>query len=203
MVQMDWGDAAGSGDEQLPFLIDETGRAAFPVRGVLRIGRAPENSIVVTDPTVSRLHAELWREGERVMLRSLGANGTRINGQPIPGEHALEDGDRVDIGWSSFNFTQQDLPFGIHSTSRGIASVASSAGLPPAGEEPSASRSTAMINVAALRATGIAGVSHPPGSDSARLIDTPSGRDRLVITWLLGGGLLVGIVIVGILVFLA
>ena len=90
----------------------------------MRIGRAPENTVMVTDPTVSRIHAEVWAEGGKSFIRSLGSNGTRINGTRVPGTWELEEGDQVDIGWTSLRFTAQPLPFGIHGTKRGIASAA-------------------------------------------------------------------------------
>ena len=107
-----------------PFLIDEAAHAGYRVFGVVRIGRAPECTVMVTDPTVSRLHAEVWAEDDKVFIRSLGSNGTRINGNRVPGTWELEEGDQVDVGWTSFRFTAQPLPFGIHGASRGIASAA-------------------------------------------------------------------------------
>lgn len=110
------------GDEHAEcFLVDEAAHTAFRVHGIVRIGRAPENTIMITDPTVSRLHAEVWKEGALVYLRSLGSNGTRINGNRVPGQWELVEGDRVDVGWTSFVYTARALPMGVHSASRGIA----------------------------------------------------------------------------------
>jgi FHA domain/Domain of unknown function (DUF1707) len=50
-------------------------------RDGLVIGRNPDCDLVVMDPTVSRRHAELRREGGRWILADLGSsNGTRVNG---------------------------------------------------------------------------------------------------------------------------
>jgi pSer/pThr/pTyr-binding forkhead associated (FHA) protein len=50
----------------------------------LVIGRDPDCALVVTDPTVSRRHAELRREGDRWVVADLGSsNGTRVNGWRI------------------------------------------------------------------------------------------------------------------------
>lgn len=119
-------------DQEDRFLVDEAAHTAYRLAGVVRMGRAPENTIVITDPTVSRLHCEVWPDGEHVMLRSLGSNGTRINGNRVPGTWELEEGDRVDVGWSSFLFTSQRLPLGIHPASRGIASAARRSAAEPA-----------------------------------------------------------------------
>jgi hypothetical protein len=67
-------------------------------RGGLVIGRNPDCDLVVTDPTVSRRHAELRREGDRWILADLGSsNGTRVNGWRV--ERATVDvGDEVMLG---------------------------------------------------------------------------------------------------------
>lgn len=117
-------DEAEEAPREDSFFVDESAHTAYRLAGVVRIGRAPENTIVITDPTVSRLHCEVWPDGERLKLRSLGSNGTRINGNRVPGTWELEEGDRVDVGWSSFLFTSLQLPLGVHPASRGIASAA-------------------------------------------------------------------------------
>ena len=55
-----------------------------------------------------------------------------------------------DIGWSTFNFTQKTLPYGIHASSRGIASVASAAPGSATAGEPSARRSTVVMSAGSL-----------------------------------------------------
>ncbi|MGQ0618004.1 MAG: FHA domain-containing protein [Acidimicrobiia bacterium] len=53
--------------------------------GVVRIGRAAENDIVLDDLLVSRFHAELHRDADgRARAVDLGShNGTFVNGQPV------------------------------------------------------------------------------------------------------------------------
>ncbi|HEX6654634.1 MAG TPA: FHA domain-containing protein, partial [Candidatus Limnocylindria bacterium] len=67
----------------------------------VRIGRGPENQIVLPDTYASARHAEVVEhEGQR-WLRDLGStNGTRLNGRVLaPGTlHALGDGDLIQIG---------------------------------------------------------------------------------------------------------
>ncbi|HSQ64809.1 MAG TPA: sigma 54-interacting transcriptional regulator [Polyangiaceae bacterium] len=49
-----------------------------------RIGKAPENDLVLPDDTVSRQHCELVREGDGVRVRDLGStNGTRVDGTRV------------------------------------------------------------------------------------------------------------------------
>src|SRR5437867_6562406 len=50
----------------------------------LRIGRSSQNAIQISDPTVSKAHAEIARAGERFTIRDLGSrNGTRLNGVDV------------------------------------------------------------------------------------------------------------------------
>lgn len=63
------------------------------------IGRDPECQLRPRSPEVSRRHAEIDIEGDRVILRDLGSrNGTLVNGEPISGPKPLEDGDRIMVG---------------------------------------------------------------------------------------------------------
>jgi ABC transport system ATP-binding/permease protein len=56
-------------------------------------------------PHVSRQHASLTVDGQRIMLADLGSsNGTFVNGQQLTRPTALNPGDRVDIGPFSLRF---------------------------------------------------------------------------------------------------
>ncbi|MCS7050014.1 MAG: FHA domain-containing protein [Thermomicrobium sp.] len=82
-----------------------TPRLVMPGRTVLleqeriRIGRYPNNDIVIDHPTVSAYHAELVRRGDgRYELHDRESrNGTRINGTPIR-QAILKDGDQITLG---------------------------------------------------------------------------------------------------------
>jgi FHA domain/Protein of unknown function (DUF3662) len=68
------------------------------------IGRMPECTIILSDPNVSRRHAEIRRIGDAVMVTDLGStNGTRVNGLPVR-EHELESGDEVTVGSTTLVF---------------------------------------------------------------------------------------------------
>jgi len=63
------------------------------------LGRARECDCVVPEPSVSRRHASLRRDGERWLLRDLGSrNGTRVNGLRVVEETEVRPGDRVSLG---------------------------------------------------------------------------------------------------------
>lgn len=66
--------------------------------GWTRIGRSLAAHIRFDDPTVSRRHALLHREGDTArILDDRSLNGVLVNGARVE-MHALEDGDTVDIG---------------------------------------------------------------------------------------------------------
>ena len=64
----------------------------------ITIGRAPDNMIVIDDPSVSSRHAQLELSGETYRLKDLDStNGTKVNGVPIT-ETALRFEDRIRFG---------------------------------------------------------------------------------------------------------
>lgn len=91
------------GDEDKPILVQ--------IRHEVILGRLSEASDTTTyinlspygadDQGVSRQHARLLREGNAVYLMDLDStNGTRLNGEPLPGsvEKRLRDGDEITLG---------------------------------------------------------------------------------------------------------
>jgi hypothetical protein len=70
----------------------------------LVIGRLPECGVVLSDPNVSRRHAEIRRQGSAVVLTDLDStNGTRVNGVPVR-ERVLEDGDEIVVGTTAIHY---------------------------------------------------------------------------------------------------
>jgi pSer/pThr/pTyr-binding forkhead associated (FHA) protein len=64
----------------------------------ITIGRAPDNMIVIDDPSVSSRHAQLELVGETHRLKDIGStNGTKVNGVPIT-ETVLKFEDRIRFG---------------------------------------------------------------------------------------------------------
>ena len=71
--------------------------------GSVTLGRSRECDCVLAEPSVSRRHAELLREGPRWVLRDLGSrNGTRVNGARLLDEADVCPGDRVSFGDARF-----------------------------------------------------------------------------------------------------
>jgi len=80
-----------------------------PPSRTVRIGRAPDNDIVVPDPGVSRHHAELRivAGGNRIVDLA-SHNGTFVNGQRAT-DAPLAEGDVVGIGPARFRLAGQEL----------------------------------------------------------------------------------------------
>ena len=72
--------------------------------GEVSLGRDSSNQIWFGDPSLSRRHCLLIRNGAKVIVRDLGSrNGTRINGMPVE-EHELRHGDQITVGGSLLLF---------------------------------------------------------------------------------------------------
>jgi predicted component of type VI protein secretion system len=64
----------------------------------ITIGRGPDNTIVVNDPSISTHHAQLLLEADTYRLKDLDStNGTRVNGKPVT-ETVLRFDDRIRFG---------------------------------------------------------------------------------------------------------
>jgi pSer/pThr/pTyr-binding forkhead associated (FHA) protein len=62
------------------------------------VGRHPDSDIFLDDVTVSRRHAEFYRQGGRFTVRDVGSlNGTYVNRERIE-ETDLSGGDEVQVG---------------------------------------------------------------------------------------------------------
>ena len=68
------------------------------------LGRSRECDIVVSDPNVSRRHAELRRDNGRWSIVDLGStNGIKVNGRRVS-DAPLRQGDRVTLGVTDLTF---------------------------------------------------------------------------------------------------
>jgi ABC transport system ATP-binding/permease protein len=82
----------------------------LPTR-VLRIGRATDNEVVVSDLSVSRYHAELRRDsrGGYEIADLSSHNGTYVNGQRIAAPAPVTEADIISIGPATFRMAGQEL----------------------------------------------------------------------------------------------
>ena len=79
----------------------------YPLTAFNTLGRHPDNSIQVLDRIVSKEHARVTlAPNGRWVLRDAGSlNGTMVNGDRV-GEAVLNDGDRIQLGNTTFQFTE-------------------------------------------------------------------------------------------------
>ena len=100
--------AAPSGGPQAELSIESGPDAGHTHRATdqaVRMGRSPDNDVILRDPATSGHHARLERRGEQFWVVDLGStNGTFVNGESIQ-EKQLSTGDRVTIGQNSIHFT--------------------------------------------------------------------------------------------------
>jgi serine phosphatase RsbU (regulator of sigma subunit)/pSer/pThr/pTyr-binding forkhead associated (FHA) protein len=67
----------------------------------LVIGRASESELVIADRFLSRKHARLFRQGDRLFVEDLGSrNGTLLNDSPVEGTAEVHQGDRIKVSGS-------------------------------------------------------------------------------------------------------
>jgi len=77
----------------------------FVAGSQIRLGREPDNEVVLLDPKVSRHHALLQQQGETFLLTDLGSsNGVFVNGKRIAAPASLKDGDILLLGDTQLAF---------------------------------------------------------------------------------------------------
>jgi DNA-binding SARP family transcriptional activator len=82
-----------------------SGRVHPLLAAATRIGRLPDNDIVLDQANVSRHHAVIIDTGTSFVITDLrSANGVEVNGQRIRGTASLDDGDRFRICEHEFAF---------------------------------------------------------------------------------------------------
>jgi Protein of unknown function (DUF3662)/Inner membrane component of T3SS, cytoplasmic domain len=73
--------------------------------GGATLGRSRQCDIVLSDPNVSRQHAEVRARGGSWVLTDLGStNGSRINGRPVEGSEVIRPGDEIELGSTVLRF---------------------------------------------------------------------------------------------------
>lgn len=71
------------------------------------IGRTDENFILLSDSSISRHHAKIYRHGDKYQAQDLGSsNGSTLNGKPIKAPVTLNTGDQVKFGNVEFVFVE-------------------------------------------------------------------------------------------------
>ena len=82
----------------------------MPLHGeLIRMGRAPQNEIILEAKNISRFHCQIKRENDRLVIEDLGStNGTFVNEVRITEPHMLSVGDVVRVGHEQIIFHDHD-----------------------------------------------------------------------------------------------
>jgi Inner membrane component of T3SS, cytoplasmic domain len=99
------GDAAGAQHAELTIESGpDAGHSHRASDHAVRLGRSPDNDVILRDPATSGHHARLEKRGDQFWVVDLGStNGTFVNGEAIQ-EKQLNHGDRMTIGQNSVHF---------------------------------------------------------------------------------------------------
>jgi pSer/pThr/pTyr-binding forkhead associated (FHA) protein len=83
----------------------------FPLGETTRLGRDMDNEVMLTDPRISRRHAEIELKGQEYVIFDMGSpNGLFVNAVRVTGPQMLRDGDNIRLGDTVLVFSPQ--PFG-------------------------------------------------------------------------------------------
>jgi pSer/pThr/pTyr-binding forkhead associated (FHA) protein len=90
--------------------LDDLAADVRPAGPKVLLGRSRDCDCVVSEPSVSRRHAELRRQGRHWLVRDLGSrNGTRVNGLRVLEETEVRPGDRLSLGEVRFRLVLRRL----------------------------------------------------------------------------------------------
>jgi predicted component of type VI protein secretion system len=134
----------------------------FPLSECLKIGRAEDNDLVLTDTQVSRRHAIIQKAGAGYQITDLrSGNGTLVNEAPTTSPTALKAGDVVQIGTTRITVlgAAGTAPLPMEDTQMKAAVAAR-----PAAPDKESSRPTQITPLTApvKQAPESAGVTAPP-----------------------------------------
>jgi Protein of unknown function (DUF3662)/FHA domain len=90
--------------QEKPLLLIDGKRMVVGPAGAT-LGRSRECDVVLSDPNVSRKHAELRPQGGSWVLSDLGStNGSCLNGRRIEAPEVVRPGDEIELGTSVMTF---------------------------------------------------------------------------------------------------
>ena len=85
---------------------DMKGSHTYTLRDRTLIGSAPAAGITISDPAVSRIHAELELRNDGVWVKDLGSrNGTFVDGRRIEGEAIIQGSAELRFGGIKLTFS--------------------------------------------------------------------------------------------------
>jgi len=144
------------------------------------VGRVEDNTLQISEASVSSHHAEILLRGSDVVIKDLNStNGTFINGEQINGEATLKPGQILRLGKIEMRLETE-----------GSATAASTSKKPA---------ESTMIMQRGVSLTDLEQGARSSGFDTAG--KGFAKKSNQVNKWFLIGGIIIGVVIVGILIY--
>jgi two-component system, NtrC family, response regulator HydG len=134
----------------------------------ISIGRSRDNNIVLPrDEQASRLHARVFFEQGRWLIRDFGLNGIRLDQSRVNQVAELKNGNEIQIGFVRFRFSLPDESVSLSLKSTRVSPAAATT---PGEAPPYPSNKLDTKNLAALVQLMMAAVDGKDAADLARLI---------------------------------
>ena len=74
----------------------------------ISIGRSSKNELILPDLSLSRVHAEIYRQGDHYLVKDAGSkNGTLLNDRQVTTPTVLKKGDRITLGSANIWFNAE------------------------------------------------------------------------------------------------
>jgi serine phosphatase RsbU (regulator of sigma subunit) len=149
-------DALPSGSAALDVIHPSGERTRILIDPVpFRIGRGPENQLILRDNRASRAHARIFKDAGSFAIEDLDSlHGTWVNGVRIEKPISLRSGDAIHFGFEdSYRLLFSDLDRRINRILDQISSVSSQ----PSGPAGSFARLRALVEVARTLQTALGG----------------------------------------------
>jgi hypothetical protein len=163
------------------------------------VGRVEDNTFQIADPSVSSHHAEILLQGPELLIRDIGStNGTFINGDKIT-EAVLKPGQTLRFGQVELKI-DDGKPVAAPAPAPAPAGAASAPTPAPAPAPAKQSVEGTMIIPRGVSLTDLeqSGV-RPSGFDTNTVFSKKSNKTN---KYFLIGGIIVGVVILGLILFL-
>jgi len=139
---------------------DRSGRRQVTIGRQMTIGRGSNNDLVLNALFASRRHAQVWQQGDRVIIEDLtSTNGTFVNGQRLDRPRFLNHNDVILIGDGYLTFVAAPDQASDVTPSQGLLQVmASQVACPSCG----------MLNHPQAQVCARCGHSLPPRGEQGR-----------------------------------
>ena len=158
------------------------------------VGRVEDNTFQIADASVSSRHAEIILQGSELLVRDLNStNGTFINGEKIS-EAILKSGQTLRFGQVELKI-EDGQPLAAAPASAPVSAPAPA----PASAKKSVDATLVIPRGVSLNALEQSGVRPPSGFDTNAAF---SKKTNKVNKYFIIGGIAVGLIIVGLIVFL-